>query len=275
MKNVAAVRRPKVVTRDLASIAFPQSFLSVLDLSAEALEHLLDVATAMKRDRAAGRAGNQPLAGQHVAMLFEKPSLRTRTTFVIAVRELGGDVIEPPSEVVFGGRETVEDVARNLERWVSGVVVRTFEQERVVAERRLDPVPDGVPEVQEHARTTLGLVGRHDPRLQPDRHADRADRGLRISGEEERCVPLERGDRVLAVEPRALHDLREPGDAFGVRERGERVLHSPLGGDVHDRAGHALGASGAVTPDSPPAAEPALGLLRREHPVLHREILRA
>ncbi|HET7695045.1 MAG TPA: ornithine carbamoyltransferase, partial [Vicinamibacterales bacterium] len=66
-----------------------------------------------------------------VALLFDKPSLRTRSTFVIAVRELGGDVIEPLPDVAFGGRESIEDVARNLERWVFGVVVRTFAQERL------------------------------------------------------------------------------------------------------------------------------------------------
>jgi ornithine carbamoyltransferase len=50
---------------------------------------------------------------------------------MIAVRELGGDVIEPPSDVALGGRESIEDVARNLERWVFGAVVRTFAQERL------------------------------------------------------------------------------------------------------------------------------------------------
>jgi ornithine carbamoyltransferase len=63
--------------------------------------------------------------------LFDKPSLRTRSTFMIAVRELGGDVIEPPADVALGGRESIEDVARNLERWVYGVVVRTFAQARL------------------------------------------------------------------------------------------------------------------------------------------------
>jgi ornithine carbamoyltransferase len=85
----------------------------------------------MKRDRAAGRMGNQPLAGRHVALLFEKPSLRTRTTFMIAVRELGGDTVELPAGDAFGGREALVDVARNLERWVSGVVVRTFGHARL------------------------------------------------------------------------------------------------------------------------------------------------
>jgi ornithine carbamoyltransferase len=66
-----------------------------------------------------------------MALLFEKPSLRTRSTFTIAVRELGGEVIEPPSDVSLGGRETLEDVARNLERWVHGAVLRTFGQSRL------------------------------------------------------------------------------------------------------------------------------------------------
>jgi ornithine carbamoyltransferase len=110
---------------------FPVSLLSILDLGATALEELLDSAAAMKRARRAGRTIDRPLAGRHVALLFEKPSLRTRTTFVIAVRELGGDVIEPLPDVIFGGRETVEDVARNLDRWVAGAVVRTFEQAKL------------------------------------------------------------------------------------------------------------------------------------------------
>jgi ornithine carbamoyltransferase len=85
----------------------------------------------IKPHRASARRGEGPLAGRHVALLFEKPSLRTRITFVVAVRELGGEVIEPPPDVIFGGRETVEDVARNLERWVSCGVVRTFGQSRL------------------------------------------------------------------------------------------------------------------------------------------------
>jgi ornithine carbamoyltransferase len=108
-----------------------KDFLSILDLTPEELERLLGLAAAMKRDRAAGRTGALPLAGKHLAMLFQKPSLRTRTTFVIAVRELGGDVIESPADVVFSGRESVDDVARSLDRWVAGAIVRTFAQEQL------------------------------------------------------------------------------------------------------------------------------------------------
>ncbi|HSG00937.1 MAG TPA: ornithine carbamoyltransferase [Vicinamibacterales bacterium] len=133
---VAAIEEPEIFeTYRRQHVTYPKSFLSVLDISSDGLEHLLDVAASLKVDRRLRRVISQPLAGRHVAMLFEKPSLRTRTTFVIAVRELGGEVIEPLPDVIFGGRETVEDVARNLERWVAGVIVRTYEQEKLV---RLD-----------------------------------------------------------------------------------------------------------------------------------------
>ena len=108
-----------------------KDFLSILDFSHEELERVLDLAAELKAERASGKLGAQPLAGRHVALMFEKPSLRTRTTFTIAIRELGGEVIEPPADVAFGGRETVEDVARNLERWLDGAIVRTFAQDRL------------------------------------------------------------------------------------------------------------------------------------------------
>ena len=108
-----------------------KDFLSVLDLRHLELRQVLDLAAGMKRDRRTGRSGRQPLAQKHIALLFEKPSLRTRTTFAVAVHELGGHVVELPAEVTFGGRETPADVARNLERWVEGVVIRTFAHARV------------------------------------------------------------------------------------------------------------------------------------------------
>ena len=109
----------------------PSRFLSILDFDRAALEGCLDLAGELKAARAAGVAHERPLDGRHFALLFEKPSLRTRSTFQIAVRELGGDVIEPPTDVALGGRETIADVARNLERWVFGAVVRTFAQRRL------------------------------------------------------------------------------------------------------------------------------------------------
>ena len=107
-----------------------KDFLSVLDLEAGELERLLDLAARMKADRRLGRQApmSSALAGMHVAMLFEKPSLRTWSTFEIAIHELGGHTLPLPPALAEGVREPVEDVARNLERWVQGVIIRTFAQ---------------------------------------------------------------------------------------------------------------------------------------------------
>ncbi len=111
-----------------------RNFLSILDLSPAQLSDVVEVGLRIKKARHARRpaAASRALEGMHVALLFEKPSLRTRSTFEIAVRELGGDVIAPPQDVAMGEREPIADVARNLERWVAGVVIRTFAQERLV-----------------------------------------------------------------------------------------------------------------------------------------------
>jgi ornithine carbamoyltransferase len=108
-------------------------FLSILDFDRDDLKACLALAARLKAERAAGVPHAHPLEGRHIALLFEKPSLRTRSTFQIAVHELGGEIIEPQEAVTFGGRESITDVARNLERWVYGVVVRTFAQQRLEA----------------------------------------------------------------------------------------------------------------------------------------------
>ena len=93
----------------------------MLDFDAAELERCLELARAAEGRplaRARRRRPRDALDGRHVAMLFEKPSLRTRSTFEIAVRELGGDVVALQPDVALGGREPVADVARNLERWV-------------------------------------------------------------------------------------------------------------------------------------------------------------
>lgn len=109
-----------------------RSFLSLLDFTHDELDRCLTLAGRLKQERAAGqRSLATPLAGRHVALLFDKPSLRTRVTFEVAIRELGGEPISIPADVALGGREPVADVARNLERWVDAVVIRTFAQQVV------------------------------------------------------------------------------------------------------------------------------------------------
>jgi ornithine carbamoyltransferase len=128
-----------VIARDSRDVATTpralKDFLSVLDFEPADLERCLELSAQLKADRSLGRQSPtaNALDGRHVAMLFEKASLRTRSTFEIAVHELGGHVVGLQADTALGGREPVADVARNLERWIDGVVIRTVSQ-RLLAE---------------------------------------------------------------------------------------------------------------------------------------------
>lgn len=100
----------------------PTNFISITDLSAVEIEDLLDLADDLKRRHKANET-YEPLKGQTWAMFFEKPSLRTRVTFETGIFQLGGQPIF--AETILGQRETIPDVARNLDRWVNGIVART------------------------------------------------------------------------------------------------------------------------------------------------------
>jgi ornithine carbamoyltransferase len=100
--------------------------LSDLDLSVEALHHLLDLAAQMKRTPARFA---KTLSGRYLSLLFEKPSLRTRLTFELAIKQLGGDAVNYAGPI--GEREPVKDVARNLERWTQCIVARVFSQSTI------------------------------------------------------------------------------------------------------------------------------------------------
>ena len=95
-----------------------------LDLTDDELVSLLDLASEVKR-RPAEYA--HALAGKAVALLFEKPSLRTRLTFELAIKQVGGESVFVEGPI--GGREPLKDVARNLDRWVNGIVARVFSQD--------------------------------------------------------------------------------------------------------------------------------------------------
>jgi ornithine carbamoyltransferase len=112
-----------------------KDFRSVLDFTPDDLAQCLDLAVRLKQERRQGVRGAaaDALAGRHVALLFDKPSLRTHSTFQIAVHDLGGQVLDLPSNVALGSREPLTDVARNLARWVDVLVIRTFAQQVVDA----------------------------------------------------------------------------------------------------------------------------------------------
>ncbi len=107
-------------------------FISLAELTGAQIIELLDLADALKAELKAGKRG-QPLAGQTLAMIFEKPSLRTRVTFETGMGQLGGHAIMlETGHIRLGERESVPDVARNLERWVDGIMARTFSHDTVV-----------------------------------------------------------------------------------------------------------------------------------------------
>ncbi len=100
--------------------------LTLDELSAKEMDHLYAQARALKLSRGASQA-QPPLAGQTIALLFEKPSLRTRVSFEVAALELGAQSLYlSPQEVGLGKRESVADVARVLSSYVHAIVIRTF-----------------------------------------------------------------------------------------------------------------------------------------------------
>ena len=101
-----------------------KDFLSVLDMTREEILKTFEIARAMKADR---RQFAKALEGEALALIFEKPSLRTRTSFDIGIQQLGGySLYLSPAEISLGKRESVYDVAKNLERMVQGIMIRTF-----------------------------------------------------------------------------------------------------------------------------------------------------
>jgi ornithine carbamoyltransferase len=111
-------------------------YLWDLDLTNDELYYLLDLAAAVKH---APREYGQSMAGKSIAMLFEKPSLRTKLTFELAMSQMGGASVFMEGPI--GVREPLRDVARNLDRWCSGIVARVFAQKTVEGLAEWSSVP--------------------------------------------------------------------------------------------------------------------------------------
>jgi ornithine carbamoyltransferase len=121
-----------------------KDFVSIRDWSSEELTELLTLALSIKANPS--RYDNR-LKGKALAMLFEKPSLRTRVSFDAGIHQLGGFSISlTQAEINLGKREAVSDVAKNLERMVQGIMIRTFSHETVekMAESASIPVINGL-----------------------------------------------------------------------------------------------------------------------------------
>jgi len=109
-----------------------RDLISAADLSVDEIEGVFARAATLKAEfRATRRHAERPLVGRTIAMLFQKPSLRTRVTFEAGMVQLGGAAIYLPEDSVMGAREAVRDVAHNLERFVDAIVARTGPHEVV------------------------------------------------------------------------------------------------------------------------------------------------
>ena len=122
---MAAVHFADPTTQSARRIA-ARDLRSDFDLSSQELVSLLDLAGRVKH---APKRFDQSLKGQYLSLLFEKPSLRTRLTFELAIKQLGGDAVTSIGTI--GEREPLKDMARNLDRWTQCIVARTFLQQTI------------------------------------------------------------------------------------------------------------------------------------------------
>jgi ornithine carbamoyltransferase len=133
-----------------------RDLLSIADLNPDEIEYLITSALSMKRD------GTRPtLEGKTIAMLFEKPSLRTRVSFEVGMKQLGGTAIYlSQAEVGLGQREPVEDVARVLSRYVAGIVARTYAQQSLedLAEAADVPVVNALSDAEHPCQALADLL---------------------------------------------------------------------------------------------------------------------
>jgi ornithine carbamoyltransferase len=116
-------------------------FLDVADYSPAEIQDILDLAIRLKKEYFAG--GNPPIfKGKVLGMIFQKPSLRTRVSFDMAMRHCGGDALYlSPNEIGLGKRESIADVARVLSGYVQAIMARVFEHQHVVELARWSSVP--------------------------------------------------------------------------------------------------------------------------------------
>ncbi len=137
-----------------------RDLLSIADLTVSDVEAIFGRAVALKEEfLRTRRHAAPPLVGRTLAMLFQKPSLRTRVTFEAGMAQLGGHAIYLTNDVVLGARESVRDVARNLERFVDAIVARTGSHEVVaeLAAQAAIPVINGLT-LREHPCQALADV---------------------------------------------------------------------------------------------------------------------
>ncbi|MFZ4532269.1 MAG: ornithine carbamoyltransferase [Alsobacter sp.] len=217
-------------------------FLDLDQFSADELRRILGAAETLKRARVKGRAAaDRPLAGKVLAMIFDKPSTRTRVSFDVGMRELGGETIMlTGAEMQLGRGETIGDTARVLSRYVDAIMIRMLDAAAVreLAEHATVPVINGLTKAshpcqvmadvmtyEEHRGPikghTVAWVGASNNVLASWVHAaSRFDFRLRIAAPEEFALPAD----MLAWARRAGARVSAMDDPFDAVEGADCVV---------------------------------------------------
>ena len=172
-----------------------KDFLSVADLPSDGVAQLVERAYKMKRGK-----GERPLAGKEFALIFEKPSLRTRVSFEVGIRQLGGTCTYlSQQDVGLGVREPEADIARVLDRWVDGIIARVFSHRslELLAEYANIPVVNALSDL-EHPCQAMGdllTIREHKGSL--------SDKNYRLHWRRQQCRRQPRAR--LCIRGRELH----------------------------------------------------------------------
>ncbi len=136
-------------------------FICISDCTTAQLQHLLDVSTELKKQLKKSGKNDPILAGKTLAMVFEKPSLRTRVSFAVAMTQLGGaGLLLRQEEIGLGEREPIEDIARVLSGMCDGIMARTFEHAKVtgLAQHATIPVVNGLTDFNHPCQAMADLM---------------------------------------------------------------------------------------------------------------------
>ena len=139
-----------------------KDLLSIMDLTKNDVDFLIDIALKIKSDI---KSYFNIMQGRTVVLIFDKPSLRTRVTFEVAMRQFGGNSIYMHGkEISLGVRETVSDAAKNLSRWVDGIVMRTFGHDIIaeLAESATIPVVNALTDLEHPCQSLACLLTLHE-----------------------------------------------------------------------------------------------------------------
>jgi ornithine carbamoyltransferase len=145
-------------------------FLTLADFDRAELDAMLEAAARLKREWRAGEAG-APLRGKVLALIFHKPSLRTRLSFEVGIRQLGGSGLYiTDAEIGFGRREAIRDIGGVMSQLVDGIMIRTFSQENVVdlARHAAIPVVNGLTDAVHPCQILCDLFTLREKGREPD-----------------------------------------------------------------------------------------------------------